>query len=85
MRTFIIAAVAALTFSTATNAQVSRSAITQVPGSICRLANGEFAPSSYCRPPRGATGMCRDGTFVFVHNHSPTACVHRGGISSWFS
>jgi hypothetical protein len=33
-------------------------------------------------PPRGATALCRDGTYSFSQTHSGT-CSHHGGVAQW--
>ena len=32
--------------------------------------------------PKGATGLCKDGTYTMSKTHSG-ACSHHGGVSKW--
>jgi len=35
-------------------------------------------------PPRGATALCRDGTFSYSeHPHSGGTCSHHGGVAKY--
>lgn len=39
-------------------------------------------PEHARRPPRGATAICRDGTYSFSR-HARGTCSHHGGVESW--
>jgi hypothetical protein len=84
MRTVIIAAVAALAFSTAAFAE-PRGPFLLGPYATCYAADGKPVPRNYCRPPHGATGVCRDGTYTFARDHHSVVCWGHGGVARWFS
>jgi hypothetical protein len=78
MRSFILAAVAALTFASAAGAapHCDRG---QVCGDTC------ISRQAVCRHPpipRGATALCRDGTYSFSRHHAGT-CSDHGGVRHW--
>jgi len=41
-------------------------------------------PTYYPSPPKGASALCRDGTYSFSRNRRGT-CSHHGGVSKWLS
>ena len=43
------------------------------------LKNGAVA----VKPPAGATGLCKDGTYTMSKSHSG-ACSRQGGVAKWF-
>src|SRR2546423_15303083 len=50
-----------------------------VPIVVAAFAFAGAAPSA---PPRGATALCRDGTYSFSKHHSGT-CSYHGGVAKW--
>jgi uncharacterized protein YgiM (DUF1202 family) len=40
------------------------------------------SPTYYSAPPKGATAVCRDGTYSFSLNRRGT-CSHHGGVARW--
>lgn len=40
------------------------------------------SPTYYDSAPRGATALCRDGTYSFSHSRRGT-CSHHGGVRRW--
>ena len=42
------------------------------------------SPTHYNAPPRGATALCRDGTYSFSQSRRGT-CSHHGGVLRWLN
>ena len=49
---------------------------------IAILAMPHGGPAQQGLPPRGATALCRDGTYSFSKHHGGT-CSHHGGVAFW--
>lgn len=47
-------------------------------------SNGEYiqSPTYYSTPPKGATALCRDGTYSFSQSRRGT-CSRHGGVKKW--
>jgi hypothetical protein len=46
------------------------------------LKAGYTVPTAAPKPPAGATGQCKDGTYTMSKNHSG-ACSSHGGVAKW--